>query len=575
MTINGENTLKVNISRHSASFTHRVRFYYGSSLVATYTGVGASKTVTPSLSAWLPHMTARKNTLSLSTANAPSVDLTTYDADGDQIGEIVSRRFDIYIPDIEAVRPDLSMTLSPVSSLASPFNNMYLQGYSKVDANFTSKAKYEAEISSYKMTVLGKSYSSPYTSDYLSQAGSVKVSGKVTDSRGFSTVVEKNITVLAYSKPYIARHSDGTRIICERCASDGKLWHEGTFIKVKCSKAYTKLYSGSTLVNKCVLRYRIKESDKADSAYSAWVTLLGKDSSTADYDAVIPSLTVGKKTGYTIQLSVIDDIGESTMIKYDIGTGTVTMHLAKGGLGVGVGMYSSGEGFEIGFDSHFHGNVTGNVLGLGGLTQIPDGADLNDYRQPGVYGIRTNAAAETMSNIPYKKAGVLRVFSGTGTSPIEGDWVYFVQDYIDHTGRFRYTRNILTNGTAGQWQYGDWLYCGVTDNYVTESRVAGGSGSWSYKKWSDGSFELNGNFTVTTTESTAKGSLFMSELFEIDAPFTMKYATVTGGTATNFGLLTNGGISGDNNKICFRILSAVTMKGWDFSVRLRVSGFYE
>ena len=571
VTVNGENTLKVNISRHSASFTHRVRMYYGSTLVSTFNGVGAAVTITMTLSKWAPHMKSRKNTVALSTANAPSVDVTTYNADGKQIGDITSRRFDIYIPDIAEVRPDLSMTLSPVTSLPSPFDKMYLQGYSRVDVNFTSEAKYEADISSHRMTVLGKNYSSPYTSDYLSKSGSIKVSGKVTDSRGFSTTVSKNITVLAYEKPYIARHSDGTRIICERCVSDGRLWHEGKFIKVKCAKAYTKLYSGSTLINKCMLRYRIKESDKADSTYSAWVTLLGKDSSTTDYDAVIPSLTVEKNIGYTIQLSVIDDVGESTMIKYDIGTGTVTMHLAKGGGGVGVGMYSSGEGFEVGFDTNFYGDVSGRVLGLGKLPEIPKNSDLNDYMSIGAYAISSNVVAETIANIPLKKAGTLRVFSGTGQGATEGDWVYLIQDYIDHSGRYRYSRNINTSGTAGQWEYGNWISCGAcATTYILASST---SGDWKYLKYSNGTYDMWGIFEVTATTSTAQGSLFYTEQFEITTPFAIKNAIVAG-TSLSYGWLTNGGFSG-NNKVIFRVLSAVGTKDKTFNVRLRVSGFYE
>lgn len=560
----------ITISRQSSSFRHTLTYTCGS---VSETLLSKSNSAT-SVS-WTPDISLAEQNPSGSTVEA-TLTLKTYaSASSTTVIGTDTKTITLTIPQNATTRPTVSIAKTPINSnIPSKFSSLYIQSKSKVKVTLTETPKDDATIKSRKIVIDGSSYTTnPATSGWLLKSGSREISATVTDSRGFTGSSSTSIEVLAYSKPYVAPHSSAKSITCARCTSDGTLSDEGQYIKVKCSKSYTKLYSGSTLLNKCVLRYRIKKSSESDSAYTNWTTLLAVGSSSDDYDSVIPSLTIDKELGYTVQLSVTDDIGETSALTYSLGTAAVTVHLAEGGEGIGVGMYSSGSGLEVGFNSQFYGDVSGRVLGLGGLPQIPDGADLNDYRTPGVYGIRTNVAAETMSHIPYKKAGTLRVFSGTGTSSTEGDWVYFIQDYIDHTGRHRYTRNILTNGAAGNWQYGDWMFCGAAAaTYVTSSKMVNGGGDWSYKIWSDDTFELFGVFKVTTTESTAKGSLFVSELFEIKAPFDMSYAIVTGSAATNYGWLTNAGITNDNKKICFRIFSAVTMQGWEFYVRLHANG---
>lgn len=560
----------ITISRQSSSFRHTLTYTCGSA-----SGTLLSKSSTSTSVSWTPDISLAEQNPSGSTVSA-TLTLKTYaSASSTTVIGTDPKTITLTIPQNSTTRPTVSIATAPVNStIPSKFSTLYIQSKSKVKVTLTEIPKDDATIKSRKIVIDGSSYTTnPATSGWLLKSGSRSISATVTDSRGFTGSSSASIEVLAYSKPHVAPHSSVKSIVCARSTSDGTLSDEGTYIKVKCSKAYTKIYDGSTLLNKCVLQYRFKKASQADSSYSSWTTLLAASSSSDDYDNVIPNLAIEKETGYTVQLRVTDDIGETSTLTYNIGTAAVTIHLPQGGEGIGVGMYSSGSGVEVGFDAHFYGKVTGNVLGLGGLPQIPENANLNEYRQFGAYSIRSNAVAETISNIPYAKAGTLRVFSGTGVSSTEGDWVYLIQEYIDHTGRYRYSRNILTNGTAGQWQYGNWQFCGACeDAYVISSKMVNGGGDWSYKKWSDGTFEMFGAFSVTPTESTARGSLFVSELFEIAAPFDMTYAVVTGGTATNYGWLTNAGITNDNAKICFRILSAVTMKDWPFAVRLHANG---
>jgi hypothetical protein len=106
------------------------------------------------------------------------------------------------IPDTTATRPTATLSVSPVSSLASPFNTLYIKGKTKVNVSLTNGAtKYGADIKSYKITVDGKTVSNPYESGYITK--SVTIKGTVTDSRGYSTTYTKTVTVLDYIAPQI------------------------------------------------------------------------------------------------------------------------------------------------------------------------------------------------------------------------------------------------------------------------------------------------------------------------------------------------------------------------------------
>ena len=104
------------------------------------------------------------------------------------------------IPNDTTTQPTATMTLSPVSDISGL--SVYAKGLSKVKATFASGAgKYGATIASYKMTVAGKDYGSPYTSDLLSTTGTITVKGTVTDTRGYSRTYSQDITVYDYTTP--------------------------------------------------------------------------------------------------------------------------------------------------------------------------------------------------------------------------------------------------------------------------------------------------------------------------------------------------------------------------------------
>lgn len=257
--------------------------------------------------------------------------------------------------------PKAAMALSPVSSLGSTFSGMYIQGKTKVQADFSGSAgQYGATIKSYSLTVEGVTDStSPYQSDYLKNSGSVEVKGTVTDSRGYSTVITKTITVIQYSSPAIVPYTGEKSIVCARCTADGTLSSSGTYLRIKTTRKYSKVLNGTTQKNFCLLGYRYVAS--GGTLPATFTTLIAKETTTTDViDVVVSGVTLAVASSYTVQLHVADDIGGTSTLTFAIPTETVTMHLKKNGKGVGIGKYAETDDlFDVGWDAKFRKSING------------------------------------------------------------------------------------------------------------------------------------------------------------------------------------------------------------------------
>lgn len=258
-----------------------------------------------------------------------------------QVGEANYKEITLSIPNISDTQPTATMTVSPVSSLASPFNSLYIKGRTKVDVNFTNGAgKYGASIVSYQVTIAGKSYGSPYTSEYITTDGEVEVTGTITDSRGFSRTYTQKVNFIPYANPRIIPASNADEIICARCDASGNLSESGTYLKIKAKRDYSKVVSGSQK-NFCSIRYRYKPEG---GSYSSWTTILADNAAS---DEVTTGALLGGAlsltSSYVVQVGVIDTIGETENTTIPIPTEKIYLHKAGSIRSLGVGKYVEEE----------------------------------------------------------------------------------------------------------------------------------------------------------------------------------------------------------------------------------------
>lgn len=276
--------------------------------------------------------------------------------------------FTAYVPLNSYTSPGITLNeIKPISNLPSPFDTLFIQGRSRVKADFTAEGKHGASITSRSMFVEGEMYYSTdeYTSEYLSGYGNVDVTVIATDSRGITDSVVKFIDVIAYSNPKIMEADDEADIICARCDKDGNITDSGTYLKVKARRSYSKVVSGEQK-NFCAIVVRYSPTA---GQFSEWETILAKEDLTTNTVDSAPLLdgALSVDTSYDVQLGVKDDVSNEVVYStFHIPTDKIYSH--EGNDFLAFGKYSEKAGFECAWQAEFYDSVT--IRG-GAITDFP------------------------------------------------------------------------------------------------------------------------------------------------------------------------------------------------------------
>ena len=321
------NSVTVYTNRDSTNFTHTLEFVFADKTVSTIKNVGKSTTFTPSLDLAkdIPNDTSGKVTVKCTTYNG-TAKLST-----------VSVEFEATVPDNETTKPTASWTLAPSGSLPPAFSGLYIKGKTGVTATFTLSSNYST-IDSHKLTADGRNFlGNPATSSVFARDGNFTITGTVTDMRGFSRTLYEDITVHPYSEPSVEPASTSSAIICERY-KNGAYNDAGPDLHIKCKRKYSPVKVDGVQKNFCSLQY---QSRIAGEPWSEPLTLLdASDTSTGDYEVIIPDAVSQTDKTYTIKLIVKDAFEKENPYDFYVGTADVTMHLGEGGYGVAFGKRS-------------------------------------------------------------------------------------------------------------------------------------------------------------------------------------------------------------------------------------------
>ena len=311
-------------------------------LTLTYAFNGATGTIvedgTGDFVWWTPYELAAKiPSLTYGTGT-----LTCVTKNGTAVVGTKSITFRAVVPNNSTTQPKFTeegFVLSPSGVLPEAFAGMYIRGKTGVRAEFTAESPY-SKIASYKVTVSGMTASgNPATSGYLTVSGEVKVTGTVTDARGYSTSVTKTITVIPYDNPRVIPYNGQNIVICERCLSDGLPDPGGQNLLIKAGRKYSQVAVDGVQKNFCELKYRYKTSS-ADS-FGDWITLIEETEALKDEVSIIAvGIVPSATTSYHVQIAVSDTLGSEISMDFVVSTDDITLHLRAGGKGAGVGKYS-------------------------------------------------------------------------------------------------------------------------------------------------------------------------------------------------------------------------------------------
>lgn len=507
--------ITISMPKEADTYTHDLSYSFAGSTGTIQTGVSADVpwTVPLSLAAKIPGDT--KGTITI-TCKTRFKDSTT-------VVGTKTASFTATVPNNTTTQPKVTMTVECISDLPNKFSGIYVAGKAKAKVSYDATSDY-SEIDSYNTTFLSaNSASNPYTSPLLTNEGSVTITGKVTDARGYSTTKTSVIEVIPYGRPRILPGEGQNKIVCTRCNSDGTVDAGGAYLLIKIGRKYSKVESGGEQKNFCTLSFRHKTDAAGDSAYSDPIELLA-GGATADYvSAVLADIVPSNTIAYTIQLIAEDDVGEKDTVTVTVPTAFITFHAPEGGHGFTLGGYhdpSKYDVFDCIFDAEFQGDVSGRVLGLGKLPEIPERADFNDYKEFGAWSVPYNTRAETLVNCPSDKAGTLRVWSANGLGNTTGNYVYMIQEYIPYHNYCTFRRYMELAGDS--WVYGKWKVTGGLDAVVEQGETDG----WTWMKYANGTAECWCRVSQTIDITTGWGNMFYGTPKVVTFPFTFAYVPV-------------------------------------------------
>ena len=332
-SVNLNTAVTISIARASTNMTHDLTYAFGSlSGQSIGTGIGTSKSWTPAyaLAAQIPAATSGTCTVTCTTKIGTATVGTA------------TKTLTLKVPNNSTTQPTISsVTLAPSSSLSSPFNTIFIANYTKLRATITASAYQSATISSYSVTVDGKTKSqssSPVTTaDNLTTSGTITVTIKVTDSRGFAKSTTRTITVYEYNEPSVTPKTGETKVICGRSNSSGTLSASGTYLHIEAGRLVSTLNGN----NRGSLKYEVFDASEA-SLETGWLLTGTADAEASTAWTSSTALVSDLTSTYSVVLTAYDTFGNSSVFTASIPTDSVTLHLARGGGAVGVGMYAQG-----------------------------------------------------------------------------------------------------------------------------------------------------------------------------------------------------------------------------------------
>ena len=371
-------TTTISLPRAVPSFTHTLTYTFGSFSGTIAEGAGAEaqwRNVPYDLATQIPSSPTGIGTLTCKTYNGSTLIGTQ------------SVNFTVVVPNNSTTQPSDTISISPVSSLAEPFNSLYIQGRTKAKITHTAVGKYGTAIKSYTATVDGQTYTGQdVTTEILSIPGSRLITGTVTDNRNIPGTTTSSITVLAYTPPSVERNTSANALICARALADGTLDDDGTSLYIACSRKYSSLYGDNSA--SVQVRYKAESGEWSD-----WVTFFSENAAVAgvavagiavaggtgatgdNYSGVIEGITLAVESPYTIELRAVDRLGESGgTLSFAISTSEATVDLGEGGNSVGVGRRAhvgTEKRLDVAWNSTFEKDVrVSGDLSVGNLTSL-------------------------------------------------------------------------------------------------------------------------------------------------------------------------------------------------------------
>lgn len=509
----------INITRYVNTYTDTITYSFGSA-----TGTIATKTNAGSVS-WTPPTSLASQIPNASTGTC-TLTCTTYN--GNAVVGTSSITITLSVP--QSLAPTVSVSYADTIAKCLEWG-LFVQSRSRLAFTISASGQQGASIASYSASVNGSTYTSAsFTTGVLLNNGSNSYSITVTDSRGLKTVSTGNFTVIAYSNPSL------TLTLCDRNDSDSEQIDIGFDFAV------------SSVSNNNEAKYRIDYKLKSASTWTnGTVQNLGAYSGSISDS--IANLDGGDE--WDIRINVIDSF-QTSSVESEVGvSGNILLNSRHNG-GLGILMKSQADDqCDIGKKTVFHETVdviprrAYATLSSSGWYRICTAQDESgavfDFTIGRKYGnVRSEAHKITMLMVGGGQSVFTDESSATNVLCIDkirctyGDsLVHFdihfnasssEEVYVDYVvscnPNVKSTCESEELTSVNDAPSGETIL--LTYSFATQLATPleyGITGSWRYRKWSDGRIEIWGVPRVTMTLVTV--GAYHRGSFTFDLPFTL------------------------------------------------------
>ena len=325
--------ISIHMNRNSSSFTHTVRYEFGtkSGTIATGVETGVKWTIPMSLMDLLPAATSGSGTIYVDTYNGSTKIGTKWCG------------FTAKVP--ASVKPTCTFTLEDTTGVDDIYGSP-VKGLSKIKVTVTAKEAYSSPIASCVISANGVNYSSlTATTGLLKASGTSKVTATVKDKRGRSGSVSYDMNVLNYSAPAV------TALSVKRCNQDGTTNKRGGYVKVVFSAAISSMSSKN---NALYYLYYKKSSDSSWTKVS--LTALTSKYSVSNHSYIFAAAT---SSSYDVKVEAVDrhnTVSRSTKASTGFSIFSTRGFKTSSGIedGVGVGKVpTKANTLQVGWDAEF------------------------------------------------------------------------------------------------------------------------------------------------------------------------------------------------------------------------------
>lgn len=408
--------ITIHMNRASSSFTHTVKFNYGSTSVTVATGVTNSctfdtSTIANALYALIPNANTYSNTISVTTYNG-STNIGTktcpYNA------KVVNAN-----PTFSAAYLDSNSTTSAVTEN----NQVIVRNKSTLRINVTNAAAQKsATLKTAKCVILGSTVSANISGTTATlNVGTINTSQNttasvtVTDSRGNTMTKTLNITVADWQEPSaiitLKRHDN---------------YYSETDVNVDADYA--------SVNGKNAITIQVRTQKQGESAWSAYQTL---------QDNITAVLNLDNEYAWNIQVLLTDSLGGSTTYNTTLSRGMPIIYFDRIKSSTGFNQFPQNEQ-SVEIDGRLFVNnedIVSKFTGIGGAAKA---APTSDWNTAG--GILTGIyMGSSMSNAPNNSSNWFFVLHMVHNNK------YQRQVAFDFFSLNIFTRR-MDNGTWGAWE---------------------------------------------------------------------------------------------------------------------------